>query len=407
MDTSDRERTGRNWSESDLIEAALKAATFSAIDRERLTLLSADYLHLLLAGLTAHQGSELSDGLYGEITTFTKASSQSDLDDVHWQLLIHPGSIIFSSLLPLLLKRRESADRFSEAVIAGYHGAALFAKTLHSNNSRKWHATSTSGIFGATLAAATFLDLNSDQKIEALRFASTAIGGGANAPRSQNGATRFTRIQAALMGVNSALEASLGAPAPLYMIDGAGGLADRFELVSELSDSDPIETLHQISLRYYPYSGFSHNALETLSHYLPINKDQIESIELTLAEPLLSLVGSDEKGRWWSLAQAIATTLINGDPFDDRPASFNFPISVVESTNQSSHAKIMIAGAPLTFDFGVQSDLGIAAKDRAGIERKWRSLHGSSKDLINLASEIVSGSPQAAKELQKLISQSH
>jgi hypothetical protein len=396
----------REWSESALIEAALKPITIAEVDLERLTLLFADYLHLTIAQLKREPESEFSDGLYSEITRFTKASSHSDLDDVHWNLLIHPGSIIFSSLLPLLLKRKESAQQFSSAVIAGYHGAVLFAKILHPNNSKKWHATATSGIFGATLATASLLNLKFDQQVNALRLASTAISGGANAPRSQNGATRFTRIQGALMGLTSTIEASLGSPAPLYMIDGAGGMADRFEMVSKLPDLDPTAALHQISLRYFPYSGFSHEALDRLNNYLPINKDQIESIELTLAEPLLSLLGSSEKGRWWSLSEAIATTLINGDPFDDRPVNLDFPIEIKASSNQSSHAKIMIAGSALTFEFGIRSELGITSRDLAGIEKKWRSLSDSSDNLVDLASAIVSGSSQAVESLQQLITQS-
>jgi 2-methylcitrate dehydratase PrpD len=82
------------------------------------------------------------------------------------------------------------------------------AQTLPPTHSRNWHASATSGIFGAALATANLLELSDEKKAQALHLASSAVGGGANAPRSQNGATRFTRIHAALMGSMSTLEAA-------------------------------------------------------------------------------------------------------------------------------------------------------------------------------------------------------
>ena len=208
------------------MDAALASFEIKSTDRERAGLLFADYLHLLLSG-KKEIATQLSSDKLSNVAYFAKASSYSDLDDVNWKQLTHPGSILFSAILPLLLSREVNPQNFLRSIIAGYHGSSLFAQTLQPSHSRNWHASATSGIFGAALATATLLGLSDNKKAQSLHFASAAIGGGASAPRSQNGATRFTRIHAALMGTLSTLEAADSSPAPLYIVDGPGGLSER------------------------------------------------------------------------------------------------------------------------------------------------------------------------------------
>ena len=394
--------TSRNWSDQDLIKSALSPIEIKGEDRDRAYLLFSDYLHLLLSG-KKEIATQLSQDQLSNVTYFAKASSFSDLDDVNWKQLTHPGSIIFSALLPLLLSKEINAQSFLRAVIAGYHGSSLFAQILHPTHSRNWHASATSGIFGATLATANLLELSDDKKSQALHFASAAIGGGASAPRSQNGATRFTRIHAALMGSLSTLEAAESSPAPLYIVDGPGGLSERFGVVDQLSITSPVDALHQISIRYYPYSGFSQNALEKLAAYLPLDPKSVRSIELQLNEPLCSLVGSSKKGPWWDLSAAIVNTIASGDPFDSRKSDIDPDIKVEKIESGPSLAKIKMASGEISFEFGIQDRLGIEAIDIPRVQRKWSSLYCGSDELTDIASQIIDGSESAIAQLKKLI----
>ena len=394
--------TSRNWSDQELIKSALSPIEIKGEDRDRAYLLFSDYLHLLLSG-KKEIATQLSQDQLSNVTYFAKASSFSDLDDVNWKQLTHPGSIIFSALLPLLLSKEINAQSFLRAVIAGYYGSSLFAQILHPTHSRNWHTSATSGIFGATLATANLLELSDDKKSQALHFASAAIGGGASAPRSQNGATRFTRIHAALMGSLSTLEAAESSPAPLYIVDGPGGLSERFGVVDQLSITNPVDALHQISIRYYPYSGFSHNALEKLVAYLPLDPKSVRSIELQLNEPLCSLVGSSTKGPWWDLSAAIVNTIASGDPFDSRKSDIDPDIKVEKIESGPSLAKIKMASREISFEFGIQDRLGIEAIDIPHVQRKWSSLYCGSDELTDIASQIIDGSKSAIAQLKKLI----
>lgn len=392
----------RSWSDQDLIRTALQSIEINSEDRDRACLLFADFLHLLLSGKKKFE-TQLTDDHLSNIVYFAKASSFSDLDDVNWKHLFHSGSIVFSALLPLLFRKEVNSHNFLRSIIAGYHGSSLFAQVLQPSHARNWHASATSGIFGAALATANLLELSDDKKAQALHFASAAIGGGANAPRSQNGATRFTRIHAALMGSVSTLEAAESSPAPLYIVDRPGGLSERFGVVDQLPITNPSDALHQISLRYYPYSGFSHNAIEKLAAYLPLDPKSVRSIELQLNEPLYSLVGSSTKGPWWDLSAAIVNTIASGNPFDSREGDIDPDIKVEKIEAERSLAKIKLARGEISFEFGIQDRVGIEAIDIPRVQRKWSSLYRGSDELTDIASQIIDGSESAIAQLKRLI----
>jgi hypothetical protein len=392
----------RSWSDQELIGAALASFEISDADRERAGLLFADYLHLALSG-KKKVSSQFGDVPLSNVAYFAKVSSVSDLDDVNWKQLTHPGSIIFSSLLPFLFRKEINSKNFLRAVISGFHGSSLFAQTLQPTHSRNWHASATSGIFGAALATANLLGVSDDQKAQALHFASASVGGSANATRSQNGATRFTRIHAALMGSMSTLEAAESSPAPLYIVDGPGGLSERFGVVDHLPTTKPNDAIHQISIRYFPYSGFSHNALEKLETHLPIDSKTVKSIELQLHEPLFTLIGSSNKGPWWDLAAAISNTIANGDPFDSKTASLNADIKIEKTEAATSSARIKLSSSEIAFNFGIQDRIGIDPIDIPRIQRKWSTLYRESAELTEIASQVIDGSGSAIAELKKLI----
>ena len=393
--------SSRTWSDKELLAAALQPFDISAEDRDRAILLFSDYLHLVLSG-KSKVTTKFRDEHLSDISYFAKAASYSDLDDVDWKRLTHPGSIIFSALLPLLFDKEINSQNFLRAIIAGYHGSSLFAQILQPAHSRNWHASATSGIFGAALATSSLLDLSDEKKARALHFASASVGGGSNAPRSQNGATRFTRIHAALMGSMSTLEAAESSPAPLYIVDGPGGLSERFGVVDRLPATKPNDALHQISIRYFPYSGFSHNALEKLETLLPLDSKTVKSIDLQLHEPLFTLIGSSNKGPWWDLAAAISNTIANGDPFDSKTASLNADIKIEKSEAATSSARIKLASSEIAFDFGIQDRIGIDPIDILRIHRKWSTLYRESAELTEIAGQIIDGSESAIAQLKKL-----
>lgn len=379
----------RAWGDSEFLTALRAPNEVRTEDIERAELLLSDYLHCVVSASGNKRVVTEPISLAAHLAT---AASHGDLDDVNWQLLIHPGSIVNSAIFALFLTRNIEAARIVPAMSAGYSAATCVASIFQVGHSKKWHATATSGIFGATCASATLLGLDANTTEQAIKLASASIGGGANASISRNGATRFTRIHATVMGVLATLEALNGSPAPDEVIDGVGGLASRFDLV----DSAPIKStnaLSEISLRYFPWSGFSQGALVALQGALPISTEQIRSVHIQTPTPIFPLVGSEEKGEWWSIAAAVRSTLLTGDPMVRSEARAGFSVTTSDSGSSAGLIEITSESGNLTIPFSLSQLFGV---DSALLTKKWSALAGAkSLDLSRVAHRIASPSPDA------------
>ena len=180
-------------------------------------------------------------------------------------------------------------------------------------------------------------------------------------------------------------------------------MSERFGVVDNFAVTNPVDALHQVSIRYFPYSGFSHNALEKLEKFLPLDPDLVKSIELHLSEPLYTLIGSAQKGPWWDLSAAIVNTIVNGDPFDSSTRNIDAEIKVEKIDLGPSKAKIKMASSEISFEFGIQDRIGIDPIDIPRVHRKWSSLYKESLELTEIASQIIDGSESAIAQLKKLI----
>ena len=84
-----------------------------------------------------------------------------DYDDTHREAILHIGAPVFAAALAVAEQRRASGARFLEGVIAGYEVAGrlgrAFGEAIHRVG---FHPTATTGIFGATAAAARLAGLD-------------------------------------------------------------------------------------------------------------------------------------------------------------------------------------------------------------------------------------------------------
>ena len=379
----------RSWGDNDFLAALNAPIQIRPSDFERAEILLSDYLHCVFAG-TTNQIEQLETLTLA--AHLAKAASHGDLDDVNWNFLIHPGSIVNSAILSLFITRNIEAKQIVPAMIAGYAAAGCAAGIFSPGHSKKWHATATSGIFGATCASAKLLGLDVETTQRALRLASASIGGGANASIARNGATRFTRIHATVMGILATLEAMSGAPAPDEIIDGVGGLAARFDLVESAPQQD-LDTLSDTSLRFFPWSGFSQGALLALKKALPIDSKKIKGVRIQTPTQIFPLIGGENKGAWWSIAAAVSSTLLSGDPMVKSESPASFSTLAIDSGGSQGVIEITLEDRMLEIPFGLSQDFGL---DAALLTQKWRDLAGAkSLDISRLAHRLVTSSPVA------------
>ena len=101
-----------------------------------------------------------------------------ELDDGVRFGMIHPGSPVFSALLPLAEKEKVNGTDFLKGVIIGYESEVRLACAMQpSHYGRGFHPTSTCGTIGAAMGAATMLGFSKAEMKDTLSAAAVSAAG--------------------------------------------------------------------------------------------------------------------------------------------------------------------------------------------------------------------------------------
>lgn len=155
--------------------------------------------------------------------------------DTTLSCVIHCGPVIVPTGLTLAEREGNSGKEFLVAVIAGYEmmtriGNAINSGTARmSHHKRGFHATATTGVFGASLTASKLLGLNKDEALDALGVAGSYASGILESVTSPETETWRTHTGiAAQNGITSALLAKLGLKGPPTVLEGKNGFLSAF-----------------------------------------------------------------------------------------------------------------------------------------------------------------------------------
>lgn len=95
-----------------------------------------------------------------------------DFDDGTNSGIIHLGSPIFSTLIPLAQKHHVSIGKLLRSAIIGYEASYTMAVSIQpKHKALGYHATGTCGVIGTTLAAAYMLDFSDEERFQAFSTA--------------------------------------------------------------------------------------------------------------------------------------------------------------------------------------------------------------------------------------------
>lgn len=212
-----------------------------------------------------------------------------ELDDIHVQAHLHPGSLTVPVALAVGEWRSPvSGKDFITAVVAGYEVALRIGlAATGSHFMRGYHFQGTCGAFGAAATAARLLRLDAEQTRHALGIAGSQAAGlmaaqeGAMAKRLHGGRAAQSGLYAALLagrgftGIPNVLEAPYGG-----FLSSFTDTAMPEQLTEELGNRWEI-----LKVGYKPYASAAstHTALHSLYTIMKENSldaDDIEKIEL-------------------------------------------------------------------------------------------------------------------------------
>ena len=210
-----------------------KPVAAAAVERARVCL--ADHLHAAILGLRSETSDRLIkylgwDGRRPAVTAESlalllgAASTVHEIDDVHWDTSMHPGSVVVSAALGCLIDAPASGARLLNAIVGGYDVAIRLSIAAGERHYQYFHATATCGTIAAAATAAIIYGLSADETANAIGAAATSASGlweGIN-----DRATGIKHLHsgfAAERGIRAAKLARLGLRAARLSIEGERG----------------------------------------------------------------------------------------------------------------------------------------------------------------------------------------
>lgn len=252
-----------NYTDSFLINLGqFSERYFSEAVFKKLKQLLLDYLGVTLAGasfakekvesfLSSSIDSEGSCPLFGlnKKATIEKSllinglnAHTLDFDDGTNAGIIHLGSPIFTTLLPLLQHRKGiTVNDFWKAVIIGYEASFTMALSIQPMHKEMgYHATGTCGTIGAAMATAYILKFNKRQIKDAFSAAALAASGSLKGLEDGSDYKPYSVGKAALNGYNSALLGFSGYRGPEDVLAGSQGFIKQMTGLDEVELKTPM-----------------------------------------------------------------------------------------------------------------------------------------------------------------------
>ena len=109
--------------------------------------------------------------LMGALTHITET------DDLHRASVTHPGCVVIPAALSLGERTGASAEKILHAILHGFEAMCRIGSAMGPTHYKVWHNTATCGPYGSAMAAATLLDLDLEQTVNALGNAGTQSSG--------------------------------------------------------------------------------------------------------------------------------------------------------------------------------------------------------------------------------------
>jgi len=165
------------------------------------------------------------------------SSHAIEMDDVNNEASLHPGVVIFPTVLATGEMIGATGSQLIEAVVVGYEVTIRLGKGLGAENSyrRGFHPTGTCGSFGSSVAASKLLRLGEKDILNALGIAGSQASGSMEYLAQGAWTKRFHAGWAAHSGMVAAQLAKEGFRGPASIIEGRDGFLHAYSNGAEPS----------------------------------------------------------------------------------------------------------------------------------------------------------------------------
>lgn len=248
-----------------------------------------------------------------------------DFDDGMNNGIVHIGSTIFTSLLPLAKKYNIEASKFWKAVVVGYEATFTLAASIQPMHKKLgFHATGTCGTIGSALAISYLLNYDDNEIRRSFSAAVLSASGSLKALEDISDLKQYNVGRAALNGYNSALLGACLFNGPKDVLNGDNGFLYQMCGIHDISFIAPLYNgKYAVEMTYIkPYAAcrYCHPAIEAVLSIRNTQQIQIKDIKkINLYTYKLAIDKHDHKiidgctSAKMSIPYSIAVALVYGD----------------------------------------------------------------------------------------------
>lgn len=216
------------------------------------------------------------------------SSHVMELDDGVRFGMVHPGSPIFSALLPVAEKEKVNGKDLILGIITGYEAAVRLAIAIQpSHYNLGYHPTGTCGAIGAALGIAAMLHFSKSQMKDTLSSAVVSASGTLKVLEDESELKPFNVGRAAISGILSAYLASAGFLGPEDPLGGNSGffsiMADKYDLSHFIKYKINTYAINKVYVKPYASCRHTHPAIEAaikIKFKPDFHIDNIKSIKI-------------------------------------------------------------------------------------------------------------------------------
>lgn len=321
-------------------------------------------------------GSKYRTSLSGSAFVNGLISHAAELDDGVISGIIHPGTPIFSALLPIAKHYKISGTKLLEGAVIGYEAAVRLAEAIQpSHKLLGYHATATCGSIGAVFAVMAALESSQQYLRNALAISMVSAAGTLKALEGESEIKPYNSAEAAARAVNAVNLSLAGFSGPQDPLNGRFGFFEMmtddvdYNLLFPSAESRAL-SIEKVYVKPYAACRYCHSPIDAALEVVEVNEliaSEIESIEVATYE--LAVRGHDHfhvdnvSSAKMSIPFSVAQFITLGDlgtlGFTDKE------ISNPDILNLASKIKV-IASDDLTSSFPEKSPARVSIKTLDG-----------------------------------------
>lgn len=211
-----------------------------------------------------------------------------ELDDGYRYGMVHPGAVIFSTLLPVAEKYKVSGENFLKATVVAYEACLRLARAMQPMLKEKGlHATGVVAGVGAALGLGFLLGYSKIQLKAVLAASATSASGILEVIRDESQLKPFNCGQAALNALSSALIGQSGMIGPNDVLGGSQGfffVNSNLSAIHDLLKPQEESLIHGIYIKPYAACRHAHAPIGAALNLKEANKIDFEKIKEVTVE---------------------------------------------------------------------------------------------------------------------------